>query len=142
MMFPDVAYELSPSGSHSGGATLSVDGLVKSMGMTGIGRSEVSRLCEEIDEQVGAFLSRPIEGGRLYLWIDATHLRVRQAGRIVSVAFWGLPKLRETSADLSYDNGLYAAAFILAGSAVRMAFMPKYRYAAGQAQDNSAAVAA
>jgi putative transposase len=67
-------------------STRSVDELVKSMGMTGISKSQVSRLCEEIDERVGAFLSRPIEGDWPYLWIDATYLKVRQAGRIVSVA--------------------------------------------------------
>ena len=67
-------------------STRSVDDLVKSMGMTGISKSQVSRLCEEIDERVGAFLSRPIEGDWPYLWIDATYLKVRQAGRIVSVA--------------------------------------------------------
>src|SRR5204863_1460076 len=48
--------------------------------------SQVSRLCEEIDERVKAFLDRPIEGDWPYLWIDATYLKVRQAGRIVSVA--------------------------------------------------------
>jgi putative transposase len=69
-----------------GVSTRSVDELVKSMGMTGISKSQVSRLCEEIDERVGAFLSRPIEGDWPYLWIDATYLKVRQAGRIVSVA--------------------------------------------------------
>jgi len=69
-----------------GVSTRSVDELVKSMGMTGISKSQVSRLCEEIDERVNAFLTRPIEGDWPYLWIDATYLKVRQAGRIVSVA--------------------------------------------------------
>jgi putative transposase len=46
----------------------------------------VSRLCEEIDERVKAFLDRPIEGDWPYLWIDATYIKVRQQGRIVSVA--------------------------------------------------------
>ena len=54
--------------------------------MSGISKSQVSRLCEEIDERVNAFLERPIEGDWPYLWIDATYLKVRQAGRIVSVA--------------------------------------------------------
>ena len=54
--------------------------------MTGISKSQVSRLCEEIDEKVKAFLCRPIEGDWPYLWIDATYLKVRQSGRIVSVA--------------------------------------------------------
>lgn len=67
-------------------STRSVDELVKAMGMSGISKSQVSRLCEEIDVRVKAFLDRPIEGDWPYLWIDATYLKVRQNGRIVSVA--------------------------------------------------------
>jgi len=67
-------------------STRSVDDLVKALGMTGISKSQVSRLCEDIDERVGAFLDRPIEGDWPYIWIDATYLKVRQNGRIVSVA--------------------------------------------------------
>jgi putative transposase len=67
-------------------STRSVDELVKAMGMSGISKSQVSRLCEEIDERVNAFLERPIEGDWPYLWIDATYVKVRQNGRIVSVA--------------------------------------------------------
>ena len=67
-------------------STRSVDDLVKALGMTGISKSQVSRLCEEIDERVQAFLERPLEGDWVYLWIDATYVKVRQAGRIVSVA--------------------------------------------------------
>jgi transposase-like protein len=69
-----------------GVSTRSVDDLVKAMGMSGISKSQVSRLCAEIDERVGAFLNRPIEGSWPYLWIDATYVKVREAGRIVSVA--------------------------------------------------------
>jgi putative transposase len=69
-----------------GVSTRSVDELVKAMGMSGISKSQVSRLCAEIDERVHAFLDRPIEGDWPYLWIDATYLKVREAGRIVSVA--------------------------------------------------------
>lgn len=69
-----------------GVSTRSVDELVKSFGMTGISKSQVSRLCEQIDERVGAFLNRPIEGEWPYLWLDATYIKTRQAGRIVSVA--------------------------------------------------------
>lgn len=69
-----------------GVSTRSVDDLVKSMGMSGISKSQVSRLCEEIDERVEAFLERPLEGEWPYLWIDATYLKVRQPGRVVSVA--------------------------------------------------------
>jgi putative transposase len=60
--------------------------LVKAMGMDGISKSQVSRLCEGIDRKVTAFLERPIEGEWFYLWIDATYLKVRRGGRIVSVA--------------------------------------------------------
>jgi putative transposase len=67
-------------------STRSVDELVKALGMSGVSKSEVSRLCAELDERVGAFLRRPIEGDWPYLWIDATYVKTRQAGRIVSVA--------------------------------------------------------
>jgi transposase-like protein len=67
-------------------STRSVDELVKALGMTGISKSQVSRRCEEIDERVNTFLDRPLEGDWPYLWIDATYVKVRQAGRIVSVA--------------------------------------------------------
>jgi transposase-like protein len=69
-----------------GVSTRSVDDLVQAMGMTGISKSQVSRLCGEIDDKVKAFLARPIEGDWPYLWIDATYVKVRQNGRIVSVA--------------------------------------------------------
>ena len=67
-------------------STRSVDDLVKALGMDGISKSQVSRLCEELDERVKTFLERPIEGDWPYLWIDATYVKVRQNGRIVSVA--------------------------------------------------------
>jgi putative transposase len=67
-------------------STRSVDELVKAMGMEGISKSQVSRLCAEIDERVTAFLERPIEGDWPYLWIDATYVKGRQNGRVVSVA--------------------------------------------------------
>jgi putative transposase len=69
-----------------GVSTRSVDDLVKAMGMSGIPKSQVSRLCEEIDGRVKAFLDRPIEGDWPSLWVDATYVKVRQNGRIVSVA--------------------------------------------------------
>ena len=67
-------------------STRSVDELVKAMGMTGISKSQVSRLCAEIDDKIGAFLNRPLEGDWPYLWLDATYVKVRANGRIVSVA--------------------------------------------------------
>lgn len=70
----------------NGVSTRAVDDLVKAMGGTGVSKSQVSRLCEEIDERVQAFLNRPIEGEWPYLWIDATYIKSRQGGRIVSTA--------------------------------------------------------
>jgi transposase-like protein len=67
-------------------STRSVDDLIKAMGGSGISKSQVSRLCEDIDGRVKAFLERPIEGDWPYIWIDATYLKVRRGGRIVSVA--------------------------------------------------------
>jgi putative transposase len=67
-------------------STRSVDDLVRAMGMEGVSKSQVSRLCAEIDERVHDFLARPIEGDWPYLWLDATYVKVREAGRIVSVA--------------------------------------------------------
>jgi len=69
-----------------GVSTRSVDELVKALGMSGVSKSQVSRLCGELDERVGAFLNRQIEGDWPYLWIDATYVKTREAGRIVSVA--------------------------------------------------------
>lgn len=67
-------------------STRSVDDLVRAMGMEGVSKSQVSRLCAEIDERVRDFLARPIEGDWPYLWLDATYVKVREAGRIVPVA--------------------------------------------------------
>jgi putative transposase len=69
-----------------GVSTRSVDDLVKAMGGTGVSKSQVSRLCEEIDERVRAFLDRPLEGEWPYVWLDATYVKVRRSNRIVSVA--------------------------------------------------------
>ena len=69
-----------------GVSTRSVDALVQAMGMSGISSSQVSRLCAEIDDKIAAFLDRPLEGDWPYLWLDATYLRCRIGGRIVSTA--------------------------------------------------------
>jgi putative transposase len=70
----------------AGVSTRRVDDLVQAMGLSGISKSQVSKLCKEIDERVGAFLKRPLAGEWPYLWLDATYLKVRESGRIVSVA--------------------------------------------------------
>ena len=69
-----------------GVSTRAVDDLVKAMGGAGVSKSEVSRLVEEIDGRVNAFLARPLEGEWPYVWIDATYVKAREGGRIVSTA--------------------------------------------------------
>ncbi len=69
-----------------GVSTRRVDELVQAMGLSGISKSTVSKLCKDIDERVREFLERPLTGEWPYLWLDATYLKVRQGGRIVSVA--------------------------------------------------------
>lgn len=69
-----------------GVSTRKVDDLVQAMGGSGVSKSQVSRLCAEIDERVGAFLSRPLEGQWPYLWLDATYIKAREGGRIVAQA--------------------------------------------------------
>jgi putative transposase len=69
-----------------GVSTRRVDELVQAMGLSGISKSTVSKLCKDIDDRVGEFLNRPLTGDWPYLWLDATYLKVRQGGRIVSVA--------------------------------------------------------
>ena len=67
-------------------STRRVDELVQAMGLNGISKSTVSKLCKDIDERVGEFLNRPLTGEWPYVWLDATYLKVRQGGRIVPVA--------------------------------------------------------
>jgi putative transposase len=69
-----------------GVSTRRVDELVQAMGLSGISKSQVSKLCKDIDERVHAFLDRPLGGEWPYLWLDATYLKQREGGRIVSVA--------------------------------------------------------
>ena len=97
-------------------STRSVDDLVKAMGMTGISKSQVSRLCEEIDERVKTFLERPLEGDWPYLWVDATYVKVRQIGRIVSVAVKSVYKKRYASKNRTL-NRVRTRSFLRAPSA-------------------------
>lgn len=69
----------------SGVSTRRIDDLVQAMGLSGISKGTVSKLCKDIDERVGAFLDRPLVGEWPYLWLDATYLKQREGGRIVSV---------------------------------------------------------
>ncbi|MEQ9587264.1 MAG: IS256 family transposase [Parvibaculaceae bacterium] len=67
-------------------STRKVDDLVQAMGMSGISKSQVSRLCEELDERVEAFLNRSLEGPWAYVWLDATYLKSRERGAVSSQA--------------------------------------------------------
>lgn len=69
-----------------GVSTRAVDDLVKALGASGVSKSQVSRLCEEVEERVREFLLRPLEGEFPYVWLDATYVKVRDGGRIVSKA--------------------------------------------------------
>ena len=69
-------------GSRPGRWTISSAGL----GLEGVSKSQVSRLCGEIDERVQTFLNRPIEGEWPYIWLDATYVKARRDHHIVSVA--------------------------------------------------------
>ena len=70
-----------------GVSTRRVDDLVKALGCEGISKSQVSRICQELDEVVESFLGRPLDGGSYpYLWLDALTQKVREAGRIVNVS--------------------------------------------------------
>ena len=67
-------------------STRKVDELVKALGMSGISKNRVSELCEEVDEEVERFRSRPLEGSYPYVWVDATYLKARQDGHVTSTA--------------------------------------------------------
>jgi transposase-like protein len=71
----------------AGISTRRVDDLVRALGIDGISKSEVSRMCAVLDPEVEAFRSRPLGGGPCpYLWLDATYLKVREAGRVANMA--------------------------------------------------------
>jgi putative transposase len=70
-----------------GVSTRKVDDLLKSLGLTGIDKGKVSRICKELDELVEGFRNKPLEGQYPYLWLDAICLKLRQDHRIVNQAF-------------------------------------------------------
>jgi transposase-like protein len=90
-----------------GVSTRKVDALVKSLGMTGISKSQVSRICAELDAQVERFRTRVLSGPYPYLWLDATFLKERQNGRVVSVAVVVAIGVRDTGERevLGFDVG-------------------------------------
>lgn len=69
-----------------GVSTRKVDDLVKALGVDGISKSDVSRICAELDTTVAAFRTRPLTGEHRYVWLDATYHKVRVDGRVISQA--------------------------------------------------------
>jgi putative transposase len=69
-----------------GVSTRRVDDLVQTLGLAGISKSQVSRLCGELDAEVERFRTRRLEGPYPYVWLDATFVKVREQGRVVSMA--------------------------------------------------------
>lgn len=69
-----------------GVSTRRVDDLVQALGLTGLSKSQVSRLCEDLDQEVERFRSRRLESAYPYVWLDATFVKVRENGRVVSQA--------------------------------------------------------
>jgi putative transposase len=69
-----------------GVSTRKVDDLVKALGLDGISKSQVSRLCQSLDAEVERFRQRPLEEAYPYVWLDATFIKVRFDGRVVSMA--------------------------------------------------------
>src|SRR5215218_4095548 len=66
----------------NGVSTRKVDRLVEALGLAGISKDQVSRLCRALDERVAAFRERPLEGVYPYLWLDAKVEKVREGGRV------------------------------------------------------------
>jgi putative transposase len=79
-----------------GVSTRKVDDLLKALGLTGIDKSKVSRICKELDGVVETFRKRPLDGSYPYLWLDALYLKVRQDHRIVNQALVIAIGVRET----------------------------------------------
>ena len=69
-----------------GVSTRRVDALVQALGMQGISKSQVSRLCETLDGEVQRFRNRRLAGRYPYVWLDGTFVKVRENGRVVSTA--------------------------------------------------------
>jgi putative transposase len=69
-----------------GVSTRKVDDLVQALGMSGISKSQVSKLCSELDERVQNFLKRELIGQWPYVWLDATYLKSRENGHVVTRA--------------------------------------------------------
>jgi putative transposase len=79
-----------------GVSTRKVEALVQTLGLNGVSRSEVSRICSRLDEEVEGWRSRPLIWRYPYLWLDGTYIKVRDSGRVVSQAVIVAYGVRET----------------------------------------------
>ena len=91
-----------------GVSTRKMEALVQALGMEGISKSEVSRICGELDAEVNKWRRRPLEGEYPYLWLDATYVKVREGGVVISQAIVIAYGVRETGEReiLGIDVGL------------------------------------
>jgi len=71
----------------SGVSTRSIDNIVEAMGLDGMDKSKVSRICESLSQAVRKFRERPLDGDYVYVWLDATYIKVREEGRVIGKAF-------------------------------------------------------
>jgi transposase-like protein len=90
-----------------GVSTRRVDDLVQALGMQGISKSQVSRLCQTLDAEVQRFRNRRLEGCYPYVWLDATFVKVRENGRVVSIAVVMATSVRDSGERevLGFDVG-------------------------------------
>ena len=90
-----------------GVSTRKVDELVQALGIAGLSKSEVSRICAQLDEHMERFRSRPLEGEFPHVWLDAKGVKVRQDGRVVNMAAVIAVGVRETGERevLGFDVG-------------------------------------
>ncbi len=90
-----------------GVSTRRVDALVQALGIEGISKSQVSRLCTELDTEITGFGTRPRDGAYPYGWLDATYIKVREGGRVLSKAVVVAIGVRMSGARvvLGYDAG-------------------------------------
>jgi len=69
-----------------GVSTRKVDDLVQALGLEGVSKSEVSRICQELDEKMAQFRNRPLDGEYPYVWLDAKAVKTRENDRVVNMA--------------------------------------------------------
>ena len=119
-----------------GVSTRKVDDLLQALGLTGIDKSAVSRICKDLTAVVEAFRNRPLEGSYPYVWLDALYVKVRVNHRIVNQAVVIAIGVRETGERVLLGFAIGAseeAAFPGLSGQDRLAEFPAQPGAAGPA---------